>query len=98
MIPGCPTAELLDVAHVIMKTLKSVKGKILEQYLFHKFCSTKIGALIEVTNFLLLYMQHLNSNFNLRKTKSTLLQIVRHLIVAHFIFFVSYRRPKLRTY
>ena len=30
MIPGCPTAELLDVAHVIVKTLKSVEGKILE--------------------------------------------------------------------
>ena len=31
MIPGCPTAELLDVAHVLVKTLRSVEGKILEQ-------------------------------------------------------------------
>ena len=76
MIPGCPRAELLDVAHVIMKTLKSVQGEILEQYLFHKFSSSKIGALIEVTSLLLLYMEHLNSNFNLCKTKSTLLIFV----------------------
>ena len=65
MIPGCPTAELLDIARVIMKALKSVEGKILEQYVFHKFCSSKIGALIEVTSFLSLYMEHLNSNISI---------------------------------
>ena len=29
MIPGCPAEELLDVAYVIVKTLKSIEGKIL---------------------------------------------------------------------
>ena len=29
LIPGCP-AELLDIAHVIVKTVKSIEGTILE--------------------------------------------------------------------
>ena len=41
LIPGCPSEELLDIAHLIMKTLKSIEGKILEEYLFHKSCSSK---------------------------------------------------------
>ena len=32
MIPGCPVQELLDVSHVIVKTLKSIEGRILEEY------------------------------------------------------------------
>jgi len=35
MIPGCPVEELLDVAHVIVKTLRSIEGRILEVYIFH---------------------------------------------------------------
>ena len=31
LIPGCPAVELLDIAHVIVKTLKSIEGKILEE-------------------------------------------------------------------
>ena len=41
LIPGCPSEELLDIAHLIMKTLKSIEGKILEEYLFYKSCSSK---------------------------------------------------------
>ena len=41
LIPGCPSEELLDVAHLIMKTLKSIEGKVLKEYLFHKSCSSK---------------------------------------------------------
>ena len=55
LIPGCPVEELLDVAHVIVKAVKSIEGKSLEQYLLHKFCGSKIGALIEVTTFILLH-------------------------------------------
>lgn len=35
MIPGCPVEELLDVAHVIVKTLRSIEGRILEEHIFH---------------------------------------------------------------
>ena len=50
LIPDCPTEELLDVAYLVVQTLKSIESKILVQYSFHEFCSSTIGALIKESN------------------------------------------------
>jgi len=42
LIPGCPAEELLDVAHVIVKTVKSIEGKILEQYFMNSAVAKKV--------------------------------------------------------
>lgn len=52
MIPGCPVEELLDVAHVIVKTLRSIEGRILEKNIY--FIDSAIARrvqLIETTVF-----------------------------------------------
>lgn len=50
MIPGCLAEELLGVAYVIVKTLKSIEGKILEECLLHEFCNSKKGAPVRNNN------------------------------------------------